>query len=600
MKKKITGLFLCLLLSFAFILTGCDLFPRNMEQYLNKPVCTITYEDGKVVNITTEEYINAFNSYGAQLVQNGATYKEAADQTVEVLISRKVILEYAKGIDAISSKIEENKQEFYDDIYASLVSNLDTFITAVRTDWKLDAPTTAEADSQDTVLYTPYAKTAEVVKVVKVGDELKEYAIDQDVEDANFEYRIKLFVAEDVQSTNFTNLEDVISAFKNYSNPKDTTNNSKIKKEAYRRFLATLKTNEEGLNLSKNNDEILQRYVNKLYKGAEEDFYVKSMETYYKVDNNYSTITVKQVLDKYKSLMLQSKYKYETNNTAYDTAMLESFADVNYAVDDNYFFVSHILVKFTEEQQAEYDSIKDNAYLTPAVKQQKTNELLAQLNAKTRDKDGKIVEGQTISATQLLANLKRDLAENDEKLETLNAQLQSLKQLPETEDNAKQIKNVTNQINEINNQKAETFREYMYTYGEDPGTQNAEYMYVIGNETSKMVESFTNESRKLNEKGVFGATTELVPSEYGVHIIFYGGKVENLFTVNNIENFNLQEQDIEKLVNTKLNALNNKTVFDKVFEMLSDDGYTIFENMQISILKKGLKIEKHKSVYENL
>ena len=600
MKKKITGLFLCLLLSFAFILTGCDLFPRNMEQYLNKSVCTITYQDGKVINVTTEDFINAFNSYGAQLVQNGSTYNEAADQTVEVLISRKVILEYAKGIEAISSKLEQQKQEFYDDVYSSLVSNLDSFISAVRTEWNIDAPTTAESDGEDTVIYTPYVQSAKVVKVVKVGDEVKEYELDQEIEDTNYEYRIKLFNVEDVQSTNFTNLEDVVSAFKNYSNPKDTTNNAKIKKEAYRRFITTLKKNEEGLNLSKNNDEILQRYVNKLYKGAQEDFYVTSMEDYYKVDKNYSTITVKQVLDKYKSLMLQSKYKYETDNTAYDTAMLESFTDVDYVVDDNYFFVSHILVKFTDEQQAEYDSIQNNAYLTPAIKKQKTNELIAQLNATARGEDGKVAADRTIAASQLLANLNRDLSVNDAKLANLTAQLQALEKLPETASNVEQIKNVTKEINKINDQKAETFRNYMYTYGQDPGTQNAEYMYVIGKETSKMVESFTNESRKLDEKGEFGAITELVPSEYGVHIIFYGGKVENLFTVNNVENFSLQEKDIEKLVAKKLNVLNNKTVFDKVFEMLSDDGYTIFENMQISILKKDLKIEKHKSVYENL
>ena len=116
-----------------------------------------------------------------------------------------------------------------------------------------------------------------------------------------------------------------------------------------------------------------------------------------------------------------------------------------------------------------------------------------------------------------------------------------------------------------------------------------------------MVESFTEDARKLNEQGVFGSiSTKLVASEYGVHILFYGGKVENLFTVSNVSTFNLTDSDIEVLTNAKLSALNNKTVFDKVFELLSDDNYSIFENMNLNVLKKDLKIEKHKSVYENL
>lgn len=600
MKKKITGIFLCLLLSFAFILTGCDLFPRNMEQYLSKSVCTITYQDGKVLDITTEEYINAFNSYGASLVQNGTEYKDAASQTVDVLVSRKVLLNYAQGIQSISSKVEENKKEFYDEVYTSLKSNLDSYITNVREDWDIQAPTTAEAEESTAVVYTPYEATAKVVKVVKVEDEYLEYDIDAELEDKNFEYKIKLLDVDDVQSTNFKNLEEVVAAFKAYANPTDTTNNAKIKKEAYRRLLTVLKKNEQGLNLSKDYNEILQRYVQKLYTSAEENFYITSLEEYYKVSNEYSTISVKQVLDKYKALMLQSKYKYETDASAYDSAMLDSFKDVDYVVDDNYFFVSHILVQFNDEQQAEYDSIKDDAYLTEQVKQQKVKELVAQLNAKTRNADGEVVEGETISAAKLLENLQKDISKNDAKLAELNAQLQTLKNLPENEANNAQIAQINQQIQTINDQKAEVFKNYMYTYGEDPGTQNAEYMYIIGKESSKMVESFTEASRKLNEQGTFGAITELVPSEYGVHIIFYAGKVENLFTINNAENFNLQEQDIEKLVNAKLSLFNNKTVFDKVFALLSDDGYSIFENMQLSILKKDLKIEKHASVYENL
>ena len=245
--------------------------------------------------------------------------------------------------------------------------------------------------------------------------------------------------------------------------------------------------------------------------------------------------------------------------------MLESFKDVYYVPDDNYFFVSNLLIKFTDDQKTEYANIDKDAYLTPAKKAEKKAELINGCLAKVRDNDGKIIDGEQIYVNDLLNSLQVEL------------------------------KNAT-----TDEKKAQIFRDYLYKYGEDTGVQNAEYMYVIGTETSKMVESFNDASRELNNKGEFGAISGLVASEYGVHIIFYGGKVQNLFTVNDMEHFNLQLSDIEKLTSAKLSVLNNKTVFDKVFETLSNDNYSIFENMNLNILKKDLKIEKHKSVLNNL
>ena len=129
---------------------------------------------------------------------------------------------------------------------------------------------------------------------------------------------------------------------------------------------------------------------------------------------------------------------------------------------------------------------------------------------------------------------------------------------------------------------------------------NAEYAYVIGTEESRMVESFTNTSRDLHEKGVYGEISGLVVSEYGVHIIFYMGGINNQFEIDNAAEFKLEESDIEKLVSKKLNEFNNKTLFDKVFEQLSADNYSIFENMNLNVIKKDIKITEYPDVYKNL
>lgn len=555
MKKKLSSLILCMVLAFALLLSGCDLFPKNYSAYLNKSVCTITYADGTKEEITTEDYINAFNSYGASLVQSGTEYAVAAEQTIEILINRFVLLNYAKKNIDIT---EDDKKEILDDVYSSLKSNMETYETEVRNEWDMATPESQD-EEQDVVIYQEYVPTAEVVLV-------------------NGEYKIKLIdTNDDKQTTNFASLNAVVEQFKNYATFNDNTNNTKIRKEAYRRFLTALKKNEQNLNLSTDYDSILMRYAEKLYESTEENFYITNLEKYYKTEEGYSTITVSQVLNKYKTLLLQSKFKFEASSENYDKAMLESFEDVYYVVDDNYFFVSHILMKYDEtsvngepSQKEQYDNLKteyENGYITKLAYEQKLDALANQVQAKIRDDDGKLT-GNTVSANQVLKDLT-DALDNPE------------------------VK--------TNEDKANEFRDYMYKYSEDTGTMNAEYMYVVGTETSQMVESFTENARELNDEGVFGQiSSKLIASEYGVHILFYGGKVENLFTVLNVSSFNLQESDIEQLTKTKLSALNNKTLFDKVFELLSEDNYSIFENMNLNVLKKDIDIKKHESVYMNL
>ena len=490
------------------------------------------------------------------MVQNGSEYEDAANQTIEVLVNRYVLLHYATTNNLVTVD-QDDEKEILDDVYTSLESNLDTYIDEVRNDWDITAPGTPDSDSDDKkVVYTPYVHKAEV-----------------DYET----YRIKLLDTEDEpQTTNFQNLDAVLEKFTSDAMEDDKTQNTLVRKEAYRRFISALKANEEGLGLSTDNASVLKRYAEDVYKTTRENFIITGLEDYYKTDDGYSTITVKQVLNRYKALMLQSKFSYEANAENYDKAMLESFDDVYYVVDDNYFFVSNLLVMFDDEvvgpdgltQKGRYDNLEteyNNGYITYGEYQRRATQLAYQVIAKERDSKGNIIEGKTISIETLLLNLQEELA-----------------------------------LQTTDEDKAKVFNDYLYRYGEDTGVENADYPYVIGTETSQMVESFTDASRKLNDEGVFGAISGIVPSEYGAHIIIYLGKVENLFTISDVSTFNLVDKDIEKLTETKLNPLNNKTVFDKIFEQLSEDNYSIFENMNLNVLKNKCKIVKHESVYMDL
>ena len=90
--------------------------------------------------------------------------------------------------------------------------------------------------------------------------------------------------------------------------------------------------------------------------------------------------------------------------------------------------------------------------------------------------------------------------------------------------------------------------------------------------------------------------------------VFYAGPVTNAFAISDPDNFNLNTDNIGELTeivntlkNTYLNAFNNKTLFDKVYEELATDSYTIFETMNLDVLKKEIKnLTIHISNYQDL
>lgn len=559
------------MMSVTFLFAGCDLFPRNQEAYLNRPVASIEYKDGNIQEITTEQFISAFNSYGATLVQNGTEMEDALKQTLDVLVNRQVMLNEAKQKVTLS---DEDKLEVLNDVYDSLISNLEQFEEEVEEEWEIaQTPVEEETEEETSTVYTPYTQTAKVVKVIKSGNTEKIEDLDYVLTDGEVVkgYKIKLIDSEtEKEFKNFENLDAVTASIKNqYYNQQSTTTQSRVKKEAFRRYIAVLKSNEKGLKLSTDIDSVFARQAKKTFENVEENKYITSLEEYYKSDNEYSTITVNQVLDKYKAMMMASKFTYENDYSAYQTAMLDSFKDVNYVTDDKFFNVSHILIKFDDAQKAEYDNLKTNLSNGTLMYQEYKNrmdELVAEIKANVMDTTtGEVVSERSISANKVLSNLKADLA-----------------------------KCTTDE------QKTQVFKDYLYTYNEDGGIMNAEYAYVIGTEESRMVESFTNTSRELHEKGVYGEISGLVVSEYGVHIIFYMGGIENPIEIDSITDFEIKEADIEKLVSKKLNQFNNKTLFDKVFEQLSVDNYSIFENMNLNVLKKDIKITEYPDVYQNL
>lgn len=546
-------------MSFVFILTGCDLFPKDNYAYLDQTVAKVEYVDGTTDKISVKRFIQAYNSYGSSLVESeGLEFEDAAKQTIDVLVNRYVLLHEAKK----NVKLEDvDNKLVLEETYDSLVSNLNSYVSEVREEWDMPESTNMSEQTEDEkIVYTAFETRAKVVEV-------------------NGQLKIKLLDTTDKKpEKNFADVDAVINEFNDFATKNDGTNRTNIYREAYRRLLTTLKANEEGQNLSTDNASVLKRYVLDVKNNVEENKYIEKLEEYYKADGTYSTISVEQVLAKYKALLFQSKFKFESSDSAYDEAMLNSYAATNYFVDDSYIQVSHILVKFDEEvkdengltQKQKYDNLKsklEKGEISQLQYQTELNNLVSGIKANVRNTEtGEVEQKRSVSAENVLSYLKQELA-----------------------------------AAKTDAEKEAIFKNYIYTYNEDPGAMNADYLYVIGQETSNMVDSFNEDARKLDKNGEYGAISEkLVVSDYGVHILFYAGRCENLFTISDYKTFKFANEDVYKLEQTKLNPFHNKTVFDLVFEQLSSDSYSIFENMNLNILKANTTITIYHDVYKNL
>ena len=551
MKKKFKFVALLLVACMAFMFAGCDLFTKNNAAYYNKIVITVNYGiDNSKIEISRKDFITAYNNYGQNLVSSyGYTAEKAKDATVDALVNRKILLNEAKrlaGTDEGSAVelTDADKKELRYQTYESLLSNAREYEDAIREDWdKPKDETMSEDASKDTVVYKKYEKKARPVLV-------------------DGEYKIELIKddSDPVRSINFSNIEEVYNAFIT-----ETKNNSSdaFAREEYRRYLASLQSAQKVFGTKYSEEDLIKNEIKRIYDNLEENEYITKYQDFKQENNGYSTITVNQVLEKYKSMISISKFKYGNDLESYAKDMLEKRENVNYFVNDDYFYVAHILIKFSDKQQTEYNALNDQSnsgqgyIISPEEYENRKSALYNGLKASVRDAEsGEVIETDTISAQDVLKEVQVALA------------------------------NAT-----TDEDKDEAFRKLMYKYNEDSGIMNATYPYVIGENDSKMVESFTNASRELNDAGEYGAISGLVESEYGVHIIYYMGKCENPYTIPVNGQINFTQEDIIKLDTTLLNNLWNKTLFDLIYEGLSNDNYSQFENMNLESIKTRYQIE---------
>ena len=193
-------------------------------------------------------------------------------------------------------------------------------------------------------------------------------------------------------------------------------------KKSYAKYLSNLRKNEEGQKLSTVNKEIFLREIERLYETNYETYLMTRYEELYK--NSETNVTCEDILELYKSYVLEDYATYAIEESAtYSEDILNNAEGMYYIPEgEEFFYVTHILVKFDEDQTKDleyYNNViagKGDGKITAGQAKTDKENLYSELKAIVRtEKDGEYVEDainskETYSAQAVLQEVQDELA----------------------------------------------------------------------------------------------------------------------------------------------------------------------------------------------
>ena len=117
-------------------LAGCASFSIDKVKYYNE-VLAIVDE----TKITRFDLLNAYNSYGNSYFaqQQGQSESEALNSTLDLLIDRELIYQYALDNNATYKPTAYQVNEIVKEIFDSLDEQMEKYITEAKSILKIDA-----------------------------------------------------------------------------------------------------------------------------------------------------------------------------------------------------------------------------------------------------------------------------------------------------------------------------------------------------------------------------------------------------------------------------------------------------------------------------
>lgn len=536
-KKILTAIALILLIGVNCLLSACNLITINNQKYLSQTVASV--DD---IKISMEDLILGYNSFGYNYVQqNSMTTEEAVKKTIETLIDRELVLKKAKEKfgDLSITKQNEVWKEVYDYVNEQVKTYADEIIK--NENWNIPESGNAE-ESESVTKFTPYEK-----KVKRTKNE-----------DGTYSYSR---IVEEVEETDTEIIKFELNEF----------GNEEITKKAYSKYITKVKKGrDEYSKLS--NDEVFEKETKRIYDIYEKNKYLTMFQEDY--ENNME-IDVAKIKSKYIELVRNSAFTYATDKSAYDTKMQNTSSGAGevyyhpFEESKGYIQVAHILLKYTDDQTNEINALKNKlsyGAITPQQYQDEVERIANSIVVKNKlDKNA-----PAKSVTEVFAEISNalDACGNNEEA------------------------------------RIKTFIKYIEMYNDDDGIMSAlnsySQYYSINLDTTvsdTMIKEFADASRSFYTNDAENYTIYETPvlGEYGYHIIFNMGVCKNDININDIESVT-----DKYLFETECMKGTNKSLFDKMLELVDSSTYSEYQTSLIKDLRAGKTINYNKTAYERL
>lgn len=583
--KKILTVICAMFLSM-FMFAGCNLIEINKAKYYNQIVISVELKDGYgedyndyIEKYTKKDLINAYYNYAYNYVSNGQIKaNEGMNYAINNMVNVDLLYKYIKknyfdnpnyDIQFTDADRNEVKLKVYDAIQEQITS----LEKEVYEEWNYNY-TNQDDLSEDKVESLRKAYEAYDSKVLMTN-----IKVDVVVEGSTTEVEKQAIILNPNQLTKTYDTRVAGDTFK------QQISDPEVSKEAYTRYIKQLQEAAKAEGAKTGEQEVLNAEIERLTKSYTRSEYISIFEKWYNINYNFTynaknnvyvlNDSVKQaVVDYFKEHYTAQKNQYENDESAYHTAMAgDSIDDIYYHYNsgNEYMYVSHILMKFSDAQKAEITELKNklSAHKITQENYDARVKEIANRTVVTYEIDGKKYTSNALEVTNKIKNYV----------------------------NKAQYKGKTGEELELAlNERAKLFNDMIYLYNDDEGIMNKDFAYVVNLDTEvsdKMVKEFADTARKLNAEQEEGALSDMVITEYGVHILYHAGIVKNVVS-------DINSLTAEDLMSVKTQRSSNKTIFAKIYDTVATENYKTAASNFVSNCFEFVNIVKYENRYKDL
>lgn len=620
--KKFFSVFLIMFICLTCVFTGCSVTQINSDKYLDRVVATVDKDGENLVSITRRQLLNAYSTNGANYINQGFTAERTVKYLLDNLIDRELTIikakEYMGNIkDTDNNEYIDRYNEAVEDVFDFFDSTILSYENEIRTLKGLDKIKDTESEEKETTdpdyaTFTKYEK-----KVLYFEDtnsyELVTYNSDEDKYERTYNYKVvesdgeyhRYFYNEqtkkfDIPASEYFNLKNITKTkLSDYNYLKNDHGDSVIRVQAYQRFINILIKNEEGKNLSTNENEVLQREFDRVIDTYLGNIYVQELENIYNIN---SGVDNSQILSLYKQKVADSYNKYAELDavdsedregfTQYASDMNSGAKDVWYQpYGDQFVKVAHILIKLSDEDKTKLDNL-DSDYKNNVITDY--DSYLEQRNA--------ILNNISTKPRYTYVDLANGLCEEEDVGNEYGTALTYAQIYDEVN------KALTLCGNDVQ-KRAEKFNELIYKYGMDDGSFNQEAYYVVNMDTTiedKMVKEFADKSRELIKQGAgsLGEPVLVEASNYvGYHIILAVEMTQNLVSIENLAEFGKGvnfDGAIKLLYDTRVMQGVDKSLYDVLYDSITKTSFSTYQTSVVDTYKDGAKINYLEKYYKDM